>query len=40
LAGHDLIAVMDPQNPVGHGDTLAISPKNPIYFDANGIRIQ
>ena len=39
LAGHDLIVVMDPQNPVSHGDTLAISPRNPIYFDANGIRI-
>jgi multiple sugar transport system ATP-binding protein len=40
LSGNDLIAVMDPQNPVSQGDTLAISPKNPIYFDANGIRIQ
>jgi multiple sugar transport system ATP-binding protein len=40
LAGHDLIVVMDPQNPVSHGDTLAISPLDPIYFDADGIRIQ
>ncbi len=39
LAGYDLVAVMDPQNPVNQGDTLLISPKNPIYFDANGIRI-
>jgi len=39
LAGHDLIVLMDPQNPVSQGDTLAISPQNPIYFDANGIRI-
>ncbi len=39
LAGYDLVAVMDPQNPVNQGDTLLISPKNPIYFDAKGIRI-
>ncbi len=40
LSGNDLIAVMDPHNPVNQGDILAISPQNPIYFDANGIRIQ
>jgi len=39
LAGHNMIAVMDPQNPASHGDTLAISPQNPLYFDADGIRI-
>jgi multiple sugar transport system ATP-binding protein len=39
LAGYDLVAVMDPQNPVNQGDTLLISPKNPFYFDAKGIRI-
>lgn len=39
LAGYDLVAVMDPQNPVKQGDTILISPKNPIYFDAKGIRI-
>ena len=39
LAGYDLVAVMDPQNPVNQGDTILISPKNPIYFDAKGIRI-
>ncbi|HID70588.1 MAG TPA: ABC transporter ATP-binding protein [Desulfobacterales bacterium] len=39
LAGNDLIVVMDPHNPVSRGDTLAISPENPIYFDANGIRV-
>lgn len=40
LAGNDLIVVMDPNNPVSRGDVLAISPKNPIYFDVNGICIQ
>jgi len=39
LAGSNLIAVMDPHNPVNQSDTLLISPKNPIYFDAKGIRI-
>ena len=39
LAGYDLVAVMDPQNPVNQDDILLISPKNPIYFDAKGIRI-
>lgn len=39
LAGYDLVAVMDPQKPINQGDTLLISPKNPIYFDAKGIRI-
>ena len=39
LAGYDLVAVMDPQNPVNQGDTLLISHKNPFYFDAKGIRI-
>ncbi len=39
LAGYDLVAVMDPHNPVNQGDTLHISPKNQFYFDAKGIRI-
>ena len=39
LSGNNLIVVMDPHNPVKRGDTLEISPNNPIYFDADGIRI-
>jgi len=40
VADHAMVAVMDPHNPAAPGDTLAVSPKNPLYFDADGFCIR
>ncbi len=37
---HDLITLSDAHTPLRPGDTLPISPKNPLWFDASGNRIQ
>ncbi len=39
LAGHNLITLTDAHTTLKSGDTLAIQPDNPLYFDANGARI-
>jgi len=39
LAGHGLITLTDAHSLLGPGDTLAIQPENPLWFDAAGIRV-
>ncbi|MFN7267876.1 MAG: ABC transporter ATP-binding protein [Cereibacter sp.] len=39
LADHGLITLTDAHSPLGPGDTLAIQPENPLWFDAAGIRV-
>lgn len=37
--GHDIITLTDVHSQLVPGDKLAISPRNPLYFNANGMRI-
>jgi multiple sugar transport system ATP-binding protein len=39
LGAHDLITLSDAHTPLRPGDTLPISPKTPLWFDASGNRI-
>ena len=39
LAGHKITTVIEAHTPIKVGDVIAIQPKNPIFFDANGARI-
>ncbi|MEM1429004.1 MAG: ABC transporter ATP-binding protein [Pseudomonadota bacterium] len=39
LEGHDLITLTDVHTDLEPGDTVAIQPRNPLYFDASGARI-
>jgi multiple sugar transport system ATP-binding protein len=39
LGPHELITLSDAHTPLRSGDTLAIQPKNPLWFDASGNRI-
>ena len=39
LAGHELITLTDVHSPLSPGDTLAIRPENPLWFDASGTRV-
>jgi multiple sugar transport system ATP-binding protein len=39
LAGHDIVTLGDPHTRLGPGDTLAIRPENPLWFDAAGDRL-
>ena len=39
LAAHDLITLTDVHTKLGPGDPIAISPDNPLWFDASGARI-
>ncbi len=39
LDGHDLITLTDPHTRLMAGETLAIAPKNPLFFDAEGNRL-
>jgi len=39
LGDHDLISVTDPHTKLRPGDTVAIRPENPLYFDAAGHRV-
>ncbi|MEM7693322.1 MAG: ABC transporter ATP-binding protein [Pseudomonadota bacterium] len=39
LNGHDLITLSDVHTRLSPGDTVAIAPKNPLYFGATGARI-
>jgi len=39
LGAHDIITLSDAHTPLKPGDTLAIRPENPLWFDAQGNRI-
>jgi len=39
LDGHALVTLTDAHTPLATGDTIAVRPENPLYFDANGARI-
>jgi len=39
IAGSRLITLTDAHTSLSKGDSIAISPQDPLYFDANGIRI-
>ncbi|MEM6479126.1 MAG: ABC transporter ATP-binding protein [Pseudomonadota bacterium] len=38
--GHDIVTVTDAHTTLKSGDTLAIAPRNPHFFDATGARIR
>lgn len=37
--GHDIITVTDPHTPLSGGESIAIRPDNPLWFDASGARL-
>ena len=39
LDGHEIVTLTDVHTGLEPGDTLAIQPRNPLYFDAAGARI-
>ncbi|MEM9782207.1 MAG: ABC transporter ATP-binding protein, partial [Pseudomonadota bacterium] len=39
LAGHDIVTLTDVHTDLEPGDTIAIQPRNALYFDAAGARI-
>lgn len=39
IAGYALVTLADPHTPLAPGDTVAVRPANPLYFDSNGLRI-
>jgi multiple sugar transport system ATP-binding protein len=39
LAGHKITTLIEAHTTIKVGDVIAIQPKNPIFFDANGARI-
>jgi multiple sugar transport system ATP-binding protein len=39
LGTHEIITLSDVHTPLVPGDTLAIRPQNPLWFDASGKRI-
>ena len=39
LEGHAIITLADPHTSLKPGDTLAVAPRQPLYFDASGARI-
>jgi len=39
LDGHDIVTLTDPHTDLEPGDSLAIEPRNALYFDASGARI-
>ncbi|MDT8854039.1 ABC transporter ATP-binding protein [Paracoccaceae bacterium Fryx2] len=39
LGPHDLITLSDVHTPLKPGDTLAIRPQDPLWFDAGGLRL-
>lgn len=36
---HEIITLADPHTPLGAGDSIAIRPQNPLWFDADGNRL-
>ena len=39
LDGHDIVTLTDVHTDLESGDTVAITPEKPLFFDANGARI-
>jgi multiple sugar transport system ATP-binding protein len=39
LEGHDLVTLTDAHSKLASGDMISIKPTNPLYFDANGMRL-
>lgn len=39
LEGHDVVTLCDAHADLEPGDTVAIQPRNPLFFDAGGVRI-
>jgi multiple sugar transport system ATP-binding protein len=39
LEGHDIITLTDVHTSLASGDRVAITPRNPLYFDDNGARL-
>lgn len=39
LDGHDIVTLSEQRTTYEPGDTLAIQPRNPLFFDASGARI-
>ena len=39
LDGHDIVTLTDAHSDIEPGDTVAIEPRNPLFFAANGARI-
>ena len=39
LEGHDVVTLSDAHADLEPGDTVAIQPRNPLFFDAGGVRI-
>lgn len=39
LDGHDVVTLADAHADLEPGDTVAIQPRNPLFFDAGGVRI-
>lgn len=39
LDGHGIVTLADPHTTMQSGDTIAIAPRDPLYFDASGARI-
>ena len=39
LEGHDIVTLTDVHTALTPGDTVAIQPKNPLWFDGQGARI-
>ncbi|MEM8958294.1 MAG: ABC transporter ATP-binding protein [Pseudomonadota bacterium] len=39
LDGHDIVTLTDVHTPLRGGETIAIAPRDPLYFDAEGRRI-
>jgi multiple sugar transport system ATP-binding protein len=39
VAEHDVITLTEPHTELSPGETIRIAPENPVYFDAQGVRI-
>jgi multiple sugar transport system ATP-binding protein len=39
FGGHSIVTLADPHTSLKPGDTIAIAPREPLYFDASGARI-
>lgn len=39
LDGHDIVTLTDVHSDLAPGDTVLLTPSNPLYFDASGARI-
>lgn len=39
LDGHDIVTLCEHRTSIEPGDTIAIQPRNPLFFDASGARV-